>query len=78
MAKESKSAAELTEMILAGLQAEGVPAVSLEVYRVNDPAAPEMTWTMRKLHLERTTPVKVEAAVKRVLFPLANQYDLAE
>jgi hypothetical protein len=36
-----------------------------------------MTWTVRKLRLESASQVKVEAAVKRVLFPIANQYDLA-
>ncbi len=36
-----------------------------------------MTWTIRKLRLEKTSDVKVEAAVKRVLFPIANRYDLA-
>jgi hypothetical protein len=77
MAKETKSADELAAMIIAGLKAEGVPAASLEVYRIDEPGL-DMTWTIRKLRLEKTTDVKVEAAVKRVLFPIANQYDLAE
>jgi hypothetical protein len=76
MAKETKSADELASMIIEGLKSEGVPAASLEVYRIDEPGL-EMTWTIRKLRLARTTDVKVEAAVKRVLFPLANQYDLA-
>ncbi len=76
MAKETKSADELAAMIIEGLKSEGVPAASLEVYRIDEPGL-EMTWTIRKLRLERTTDVKVETAVKRVLFPLANQYDLA-
>ena len=75
MAKETKSAEELAEMIIAGLKAEGVPAASLEVYRIDEPGL-DMTWTVRKLRLEKTSEVKVEAAVKRVLFPLANRYDL--
>lgn len=77
MAKETKSASELAAMIIAGLKAEGVLAASIEVYRIDEPSL-EMTWTVRKLRLEKTSDVKVEAAVKRVLFPLANQYDLAE
>jgi hypothetical protein len=76
MAKETKSADELAAMIIEGLKAENVPVASLEVYRIDEPGL-EMTWTVRKLRLERTSEVKVEAAVKRVLFPLANQYDLA-
>ncbi len=76
MARETRSAAELTAMIIEGLRAEGVPAASLEVYRIDEPSI-EMTWTIRKLRLEKTTDVKVEAVVKRVLFPIANQYDLA-
>ncbi len=75
MAKETKSAEELAVMIIEGLKAEGVPAASLEVYRIDEPGL-EMTWTIRKLRLEKTGDVKVEAAVKRVLFPIANQYDL--
>jgi hypothetical protein len=76
VAKEIKSADELAAMIIAGLKAEGVPAASIEVYRIDEPSL-EMTWTVRKLRLEKTSEVKVEAAVKRVLFPIANQYDLA-
>jgi hypothetical protein len=76
MAKETKSADELAAMIIAGLKAEGVPAASVEVYRIDEPSI-EMTWTVRKLRLESASQVKVEAAVKRVLFPIANQYDLA-
>jgi len=76
MAKEKKTAAELSEMVLAGLRAEGVPAASIEVYRIDEPL--EMTWTVRRLRLEKASEVKVEGAVKRVLFPIANQYDLAD
>ncbi len=76
MAKETKSAEELAAMIIAGLRAEGVLAASIEVYRIDEPSI-EMTWTVRKLRLEAKSEVKVEAAVKRVLFPIANQYDLA-
>lgn len=76
MAKETKSAEELAVMIIEGLKAEGVPAASLEVYRIDEPGL-DMTWTIRKLRLEKTTDVKVEAAVKRVLFPIANRYDLS-
>ncbi len=76
MAKETKSADGLARMIIEGLRAEGVPAVSLDVYRIDEPGI-EMNWTVRKLRLEAVTEVKVEAAVKRVLFPLANLYDLA-
>ncbi len=77
MSRETKSADELAAMIIEGLKAENVPAASLEVYRIDEPGL-EMTWTIRKLRLERTTDVKVEAAVKRVLFPIATQYDLAD
>jgi len=76
MAKEIKTAEELAAMIIAGLKAEGVPAASIEVYRIDEPSI-EMTWTVRKLRLDSASEVKVEAAVKRVLFPIANQYDLA-
>jgi len=76
MAKEIKTAEELAAMIIAGLKAEGVPAASIEVYRIDEPSM-EMTWTVRKLRLDSASEVKVEAAVKRVLFPIANQYDLA-
>jgi len=77
MAKEQKTALELSEMVLAGLRAEGVPAASIEVYRIDEPSL-EMTWTVRKLRLEKASEIKVEGAVKRVLFPIANQYDLAD
>jgi hypothetical protein len=46
MAKEMKSAEELAAMIIAGLKAEGVPAASIEVYRIDEPSI-EMTWTVR-------------------------------
>jgi predicted transcriptional regulator len=75
MTKETKSAGELAAMIIEGLKAEGVPAASIEVYRIDEPGL-EMTWTVRKLRLASSSDVKVEAAVKRVLFPLANRYDL--
>jgi len=77
MAREKKTAAELAEMVLAGLREEGVAAASIEVYRIDEPSL-EMTWTVRKLRLEKASEVKVEGAVKRVLFPIANQYDLAD
>jgi len=77
MAREKKTAAELEAMVLAGLRTEGVHAASIEVYRIDEPSL-EMTWTVRKLRLEMASEVKVEGAVKRVLFPIANQYDLAD
>jgi len=77
MAREKKTASELSEMVLAGLRSEGVPAASIEVYRIDEPSL-EMTWTVRRLRLEKASEVKVEGAVKRVLFPIANQYDLAD
>jgi len=74
--KQYKSSAELEAMIVADLQAAGVDAQSIEVYRIDEPSL-DMTWTIRKLRLNKVTDVKVESTLKRIVFALEQRFDLA-
>jgi hypothetical protein len=76
MHKQVKTAAELEGLILSGLQVQNIDAASIEVYGLDEPNI-EMTWTVRRLRLNKPSEVKVEGAVKRVVFALVEQYDLA-
>jgi hypothetical protein len=76
MTRDRKTAAELEAMILSGLGAQGIDAASIEVYAIDEPGI-DMTWTVRRLRLNKTSEVKVEGALKRVVFALAEQYELA-
>ncbi len=76
MPSERKTAAELEALILSRLGAQGIDAASIEVYAIDEPGT-DMTWTVRRLRLNKTSEVKVEGALKRVVFALAEQYELA-
>ena len=77
MGKQLKTAAELEAMILEGLRGEGIDAQSIEVYALDEPSI-AMTWTIRKLRLNKTTEIKVEGALKRIVFALEEKYDLVK
>jgi hypothetical protein len=76
MAKETKTAAELEALILSGLCSQGIDAAAIEVYALDEPGI-SMSWSVRRLRLNKTSKVKVEGALKRVVFPLVDQYELA-
>lgn len=76
MPKETRTAAELEALILSGLQAQGIDAAAIKVYAL-DELGIEMTWTVRRLRLNKTSEIKVEGALKRVVFALVERYDLA-
>ncbi len=76
MPKAQKSAAELEALVLDGLREKGIDAASIEVYRIDEPNL-AMNWTVRRLRLNKTSEIKVEGALKKVLFALIEQYDLA-
>ena len=76
MPKETKTAAELEALIVSGLHAQNIDAASVEVYALDEPGI-DMSWTVRRLRLNRTSEVKIEGALKRVVFALVEQYDLA-
>ena len=76
MPKETRTAVELEAMILSGLRAQNIDAASIEVYALDEPGV-EMSWTVRRLRLNTTSEVKVEGALKRVVFALVEQYELA-
>ncbi|MHB8884281.1 MAG: hypothetical protein ACYC5H_04165 [Methylovirgula sp.] len=76
MPKETRTAAELEALIISGLQAQNIDAASIEVYALDEPGI-DMSWTVRRLRLNKTSEVKVEGALKRVVFALVEQYDLA-
>ncbi len=76
MPKAQKSAAELETLVLDGLREKGIDAASIEVYRIDEPNL-AMNWTVRRLRLNKTSEIKVEGALKKVLFALIEQYDLA-
>ena len=75
MPRETRTEAEIEAMILDGLRAQGVDAASIEVYALPE-AVNEMTWTVRRLRLNKASEVKVEGALKRIVFALAEQYEL--
>ena len=77
MPKQTKSAAALENLILEGLRAQGVDAQTIEVYRLNEPSI-DMTWTIRKLRLNKSSEIHVEGVLKKIVFALEEQYDLAD
>lgn len=76
MPRELKTAAELEALVLSSLRAQGIDAASIEVYALDEPGI-EMSWTVRRLRLNRASEIKVEGALKRTVFALAEQYELA-
>jgi hypothetical protein len=76
MPKDMKAAAELEALIVEGLRAQGFDAASIEVYRLDEPGL-AMSWTVRRLRLNKASEAKVEGALKKVVFALIEQYDLA-
>jgi hypothetical protein len=76
MPKELKTAAELEALILSDLCAAGIDVAAIEVYGINEPGI-ATNWSVRRLRLNKTTKVKVEAALKRVVIPLVERYELA-
>ncbi len=76
MPKETKTGPELEALILEGLRAQGLDAASIEVYALDEPGI-AMSWTVRRLRLNKTSEVRAESALKRVVFALVAHYDLA-
>lgn len=75
MPKEMKSASELEALILDALRAVGIDAASIEVYALDEPNV-AMSWTVRRLRLNKASEIKVEGALKKIVFPLVERYDL--
>lgn len=76
MPKAVKTAAELEALVLDGLRVQAIDAAAIEVYAIEAPEL-AMNWTVRRLRLNKTAEVKVEGVLKRVVFALLEEFDLA-